>query len=175
MWKIKLFKPKKNSNQSGFITLEILVAIFIALGFVAVSMQTLVYAMMIKVQAQEKQRTSQLIQEDIETANRIGSTLTSTTTKCNATSYADSFAKELWDGLETELGTNPTDYISASGGKQIRLQRSDISSGSSTAPYRNLKIRYEVQKQQDDGTFDAANPVAETYVEIIPDAALSCP
>ena len=67
----KLFKLrqiavlKTSQKEAGFTTLEILIQLLIALGFVAVSMQSLVYAMAMKVQAQEKQRANELIQEDV--------------------------------------------------------------------------------------------------------------
>ena len=65
----------------------------------------------------------------------------------------------------------------------MALERNHLGAGSSTAPYRTLKIRYEVW-DWDGSNFldkggnvkdDSDEPITQTYVEIIPDAALSCP
>ncbi len=96
MNKLFIFKTITSRKEAGFTTFEVLISLLIALGFVAVSMQSLVYAMAMKVQAQEKQRANELIQEDIERINRLGSNAALAGT-CNATTYAGSYAKELWN------------------------------------------------------------------------------
>ena len=199
MKKLLLFKIK--NKEEGFITLEVIISLLIALAFVAVSMQSLVYAMAIKVQAQEKQRANQLIQEDIERLNQLGSTLeeatppATTTPVCNATTYNEGFAKALWDavdatGTQTKTLIRKIDTDDGSlddSGKQLALRRFDISGttagNNSTAPHRTLKVGYQVwdwngtNYTASDGTAITAddNPIAETYVEVIPDAALLCP
>ena len=122
MWKtIRLKnKTKKLSNQ-GFITIEIIIALLIAFGFLMVSLQTLVLGMVFKVQAQEEQKADKLIQEDIEAIQdrASGNTLTprlaailtdnddpntglnSATNEpiddvCNASTYAEGYAQALW-------------------------------------------------------------------------------
>ncbi|MGL6338769.1 MAG: type IV pilus modification PilV family protein [Waterburya sp.] len=189
----KLFKLRKIASQKeeGFITIEILISLFIALGFVAVSMQSLVYAMAMKVQAQEKQRANELIQEDIERINQLGSTALTGT--CNATTYVGSYAEALWNAAIP--ATTPTktvikkidsnDGSVGTGGKQLALRRFHISStaNNSTAPHRTLKVGYQVwdwngtnYTNKNGGTLAAVDqPIAETYVEIIPDVALACP
>jgi type II secretory pathway pseudopilin PulG len=216
LFKFKKVTPRK---EAGFTTLEILVSLIIALLFVAVSMQSLVYAMAMKVQAQEKQRANQLIQEDIERINRLGNTsLTppipaagnppAATPVCNPvdtalnpattpttparTAYENSYAQALWSAMPT---TTPIKTIIKKirsdgsvdpnpGGKQIALRRFHISStvNNSTAPHRTLKVGYQVWnwdgdfKDKNGGSLDAGDePIAETYVEIIPDVALQCP
>lgn len=205
----QLLKLSKTTPQkeAGFTTLEILISLLIALLFVAVSMQSLVYAMAMKVQAQEKQRANELIQEDIERINRLGSTLGTApvTTTCNSTNYAGGYAKALWDSLQADdilrAGTpTPTplppptktiikkiksDGSAETGGKQLALRRFEVSStaSNSTAPHRTLKVGYQVwnwdgtnYKDQNNGTLSAGDePIAETYVEVIPDVALQCP
>ncbi|NJL51998.1 MAG: type II secretion system protein [Hydrococcus sp. SU_1_0] len=101
----KLLKLSKTTPQkeAGFTTLEILVSLIIALLFVAVSMQSLVYAMAMKVQAQEKQRANELIQEDIERINQLGSTALTAT--CNATAYTGSYAEALFNAIPTTIQT----------------------------------------------------------------------
>ena len=188
----KLIKFRKIINQKdkGFITLEILVSLFVALAFVAVSMQSLVYAMAMKVQAQEKQRANQLIQEDIERINQLGSN-TGLTGACNSLTYAGSYAEALWNAIpggtqtKTIIEKTQSDGSVSTGGKQIALQRFPVSSttNNSTSPHRTLKVGYQVwdwdgtNYRNKTGTAPAAGdrPIAETYVEIIPDVALACP
>ncbi len=183
------FKAKTFSKEEGFTTFEVLISLLIALGFVAVSMQSLVYAMAMKVQAQEKQRANELIQEDLERINRLGSTTLTGT--CNASTYSGSYAEALWNAIPS--GTQTKTIIKkidssgsvSSGGKQIALQRTHVSStsGNSTAPHRTLKVGYQVWNwngtgytDENGGTIASGDePIAETYVEIIPDVALQCP
>lgn len=192
--KLRKIPPQK---ETGFTTLEILISLLIALLFVAVSMQSLVYAMAMKVQAQEKQRANELIQEDIERINQLGSTALTAT--CDATAYSGGYAKALWDAVQTAAPSTATttsltkniikkvksDGSVDTGGKQIGLRRFEVSStaGNSTAPHRTLKVGYQVwnwdgtnYKDQNNGTLSAGDePIAETYVETIPDVALQCP
>jgi type II secretory pathway pseudopilin PulG len=184
--KLRKIPPQK---ETGFTTLEILISLLIALLFVAVSMQSLVYAMAMKVQAQEKQRANELIQEDIERINQLGSTVLTAT--CDATTYATGYAKALWDVIPTTTQTKTiikkinSDGSVGTGGKQLALRRFPVSStaGNSTAPHRTLKVGYQVwdwdgtnYKDQNNGTLSAGDePIAETYVETIPDVALQCP
>lgn len=222
----KLLQINKITQQQekGFVTIEILVSLLIALGFVAVSMQSLVYAMAIKVQAQEKQRANQLIQEDIERVNQLGSTALTPAAPaagdpappipvCNPvdtaadnttvpptpayTAYENSYANALWTaiddtGIPTKNLLEKIDRTSGSvstGGKQIALRRFHVSATpgnrNSEAPHRTLKIGYQVWDwNSTDNTYRNENgaaltatdePIAETYVEIIPDVALQCP
>jgi type II secretory pathway pseudopilin PulG len=209
MNKLLLFKLKKATSrqETGFTTFEILISLIIALLFVAVSMQSLVYAMAMKVQAQEKQRANELIQEDIERINRLGSTLGTApvTTTCNSANYAGGYAKALWDALQADdilrAGTpTPTplppptktiikkiksDGLVDTGGNQLALRRFEVSTtaGNSTSPHRTLKVGYQVWtwdgtdfKDKNNGDLGTGDePIAETYVEIIPDVALQCP
>jgi type II secretory pathway pseudopilin PulG len=203
-----LFKFKKVTPQkeTGFTTLEILISLIIALLFVAVSMQSLVYAMAMKVQAQEKQRANELIQEDIERINRLGSTALTATCNATASGYVDGYAKALWDALQAVApGDDSTTSDSlkktiikkikadgsldtgATGGRQLALRRLYNTTGSnSTTPHRTLKVGYQVWygyggtpatfKNKNGGTIATNDePIAETYVEIIPDVALQCP
>lgn len=219
LFKFKKVTPRK---ETGFTTLEILISLIIALLFVAVSMQSLVYAMAMKVQAQEKQRANELIQEDIERINRLGSTLAAgaaaipavpatgstpavpavpaarpfcnpvaTTTSPARTAYENGYAQALWAAIPTTTPTKTiikkikSDGLVDTGGKQLALRRFHVSSttGNSTAPHRTLKVGYQVWtwdgtdfKDKNGNDIDAGDePIAETYVEIIPDVALRCP
>lgn len=176
----QIFKLKhRKSLDRGFTTLEILVSIIIALAFVSVAMQSFVLAMGMKVQAQEKQRANQLIQEDLERLNNLASNVgADPTNKCNPATYTNGYAKELWDDINAV--TVPTAQLlkSADGteaGITLTLARTHVSGGnpptipiSSTAPHRTLKINYQVTDPNGD-------VVAERYVEVIPNVALQCP
>jgi type II secretory pathway pseudopilin PulG len=189
----KLIKLKLAASQEqGFITLEVIVGILVAFFFLMGAMQSLVYAMALKVQAQEKQRASQLITGDIELANDLANSndlvvdSADFAATCNATTYANGFGNKLWDKLELpENKANLTEFTLSDGnGQQLALERTPVSQGNSNVPHRTLKVRYQVwwgfdgtnylnRKGDPKGASD--KPIAETYVEIIPDVALACP
>ena len=198
MQKLLIFKHKKSLDR-GFTTFEILISIIIALAFVSVAMQSFVYAMAMKVQAQEKQRANQLIQEDLERTNTLASNIPAEVKgvspnpdhtviqRCNALppgggtvvdiEYENGLAKELWDDLDAV--DEPTVKLlkmadGTTAGKTLKLARTHISDGSSTPPHRTLKINYQVQELDDDGN-PTGDVIAERYVEVIPDVALQCP
>jgi type II secretory pathway pseudopilin PulG len=195
MYKFILLK-QKSTTEKGFVTLEILISLLIALAFVAISMQSLVYAMAMKVQAQEKQRANQLIQEDIERVKQLGSN-TDLAGSCTSANYTGGYANNLWTSLQTEAaGTNTTTSVTKTllkkintsgaaetGGKTLGLRRFHVSNNPATAPYRTLKIRYEIWHwdgsdfvdKNGDTTLTSDTPIAETYVEVIPNVALACP
>jgi type II secretory pathway pseudopilin PulG len=179
MKKLFKFKHKKSLNQ-GFTTLEILISIIIALAFVSVAMQSFVYAMALKVQAQEKQRANQLIQEDMERANTLASNIAvDHGNKCNPAAYGNGYAKALWDVVEPTGSTRRTVKLlkmadGTTAGKTLGLIRTPVSAASSTSPHRTLKINYQVKELNSSGN-PTGNAIAERYVEVIPDVALQCP
>lgn len=204
MNKFLLFKLSQRTSQkeAGFSTFEILISLIIALLFVALTMQSLVYAMAMKVQAQEKQRANELIQEDVERVNQLGSTLPTppVAATCNSTNYVGGYAQLLWNELQTAAPSTATTTsqtktiikkvksdgvygVVENSGKQIALKRFHVSSTVNSNPYRTLKVGYQVWywngttfTNKTGGTPAAGNePIAETYVEIIPDVALQCP
>ena len=193
MNKILRLKRTKFFKESGFITLEILVSIFIASAFLAVSMQSLVFAMAMKVQAQEKNRANELITEQLERANELAnrSNLAGT---CDAAAYNNGYGRGLWTSLGLNNLTPPTmTLLSDGGGKTLALEATEVSAiaGNSNAPHRTLRIRYQVwewgdpvgpvatnnflNRNRNIRTVGVDTPIAETYVEIIPDVALACP
>ena len=191
MWKLYLYQlyKKQTKQETGFFTLEILVSLLIAMTFVLVALQSMVYATMLKVQAQERQRANQLIKEEIERVNILASNIAEDhDAKCEPANYADGYARELWDDVQTY--TNPptaadpppveyliqktqADGTVVSSGRQFGLNRTHVSVTNSTAPHRTLRIRYSVREW--DGTQFVGDSITETYIEVIPDVALSCP
>lgn len=182
MWKLYLHQLSKNrTEETGFFTVEILASLLIAMMFVLVSLQSMVYATMLKVQAQERQRANQLIQEEIERVNVLASRIAIADADCDAANYANGFAQELWDDIVAEEPF-PTKYLIqetqddgtiVERGRQFGLNRIHVSENDSDAPHRTLRIGYEVREW--DGTQLTGNPIADTYIEVIPDVALSCP
>jgi len=181
MQKLFMFKSKKVLNQ-GFTTLEILVSIIIALAFVSVAMQSFVLGMAMKVQAQEKQRANQLIQEDLERLSDLASTIPEDhNNKCNpvavttaptSTAYENGYASELWEDIDAVTPPPVSLLVASDGtptGKTLTLNRTHVSGTSSVEPHRTLKINYQVTASPNNEV------IAERYVEVIPDVALRCP
>ena len=191
MWKLYLYQLSKKQikQDTGFFTLEILVSLLIAMTFVLVALQSMVYATMLKVQALERQRANQLIKEEIERVNILASNVPENHgLRCDPASYANGYASELWDDVQTY--TNPptssnlppieyliqetqTDGTIAESGRRFGLNRTHVSNNNSNAPHRTLRINYEVREW--DGSQFVGDSIAETYIEVIPDVALSCP
>ena len=120
MWKTIIKNKQQKLSNQGFITIEIIIALLIAFGFLMVSLQTLVLGMVFKVKAQEEQKANKLIQEDVEAirnqanANVLTSRLATILTNnddlstgfdrssepiddvCNATSYNEGYGQALW-------------------------------------------------------------------------------
>jgi type II secretory pathway pseudopilin PulG len=183
MKKLLLFKYK-NYSERGFTTLEVLVSIIIALAFVSVAMQSFVLAMGMKVQAQEKQRANQLIQEDLERIANLASNIAEDhNVKCSPvatvavgavpakTAYQNGYAQELWNDLAAIAVPTAQLLRKADGtesGNTLTLARTHVSGTSSNTPHRTLKVNYQVTDSDGD-------VVAERYVEVIPDVALLCP
>ena len=186
-----LFKLiNKKSLDKGFTTLEVLISIIIALAFVSVTMQSFVLALGMKIQAQEKQRANQLIQEDLERLSDLASLIRADhANKCNPlattgtgakTAYENSYAQALWVEIdkvkESDLDTKLNGFKSS---KTLKIERTHVyddsdPSPASDAPYRTLKIRYRVH-DSDDTTITDDEVIAQRYVEVIPDVALQCP
>ena len=173
----------------GFSTLEVLISILVALAFVSFSLQAFVMGVGIKVQAQEKQRANQLIQEDLELLSELASNIPASTAPqtvaetCNAipagggaSAYAQGYAQDLWNALQNAKPDGDSSLsvklLKKSDGTELgetfTLARTHVSNGSSVDPHRTLKINYQVTNSDGD-------VVAERYVEVIPDVALRCP
>ena len=186
MWKsIKHLTVNKHqkSSQTGYITLEIIVSIIIAVAFVLASLQTLAVAMMIKVQAQKEQRANQLIMSDIEVLKQQAASLPQAAnhnTVCSATAYADGYAQDVWNTFTNSAVYQaiPTVKLLSdtsanhSTSTQLGLGRTHVTA-TSTAPHTTLQVKYEVKEW--DGSNWGSKVIAENYVEVIPDVALRCP
>ena len=176
MWQKIILQSKKNLPDRGFLTLEIIIATLVAFGFLMFSLQALTLSMFMKVQAQEDQRADQLIQEDIERVGSLSSILPLDQNTCDATTYDNGYAKELWDDLIADTPQTSPDLTASlltpgaggATGTTLSLSRTHISANETTGLYRNLKIHYQV-------TNSNSEIIASRYLELIPDAALQCP
>ncbi len=145
MYKKINFKLPQDSQNTGFITLEVLVSIIIALAFVAVSLQTLVYAKYMQVAASEKKRADELIQEDIEQLNsiananildsRLASILTDNDTNiCSAANYSSGYGQALWYTFTNQDFDGDSIYSSPIIDTDIPLDTIDIGDTINTNP-----------------------------------------
>ena len=192
---VTLKNKSKKPIDEGFITIEIIIALLIAFGFLMVSLQTLVLGMVFKVKAQEEQKADRLIQEDIERLNDLGSTLTLGATRTEACDgdldgnniANDGYSQNLWAALIADTPASDPDLtvrllstVDSSGGitragKTLTLIRTpQLNVPTSGSPNRILGIDYRVEKPDEDGD-GIDDVIANRYVEVIPDEALECP
>jgi hypothetical protein len=60
-------------------------------------------------------------------------------------------------------------------GKRLGLDRGNLAlSLTSTTPHQALRISYEVKELDSSNNF-TGNAIAKDYIEVVPNAALSCP
>lgn len=180
MLKLQLLILKNFKTESGFTMMEVLIAIIIALCFVAVSLQAMVLATAFRVKAQEKQVANQLIQQDIENINAIAGLVPANTSKCSAASYSYGYAKYLWDSYVSGTAYSSYSYqavpsrylLNNNQGKKLGLNRTINTNDN--PPNQALRISYEVKELDSSNNF-TGNAIATDYLEVIPNAALSCP
>lgn len=188
---ITLKNKQKKPIDKGFITIEIIIALLIAFGFLMVSLQTLVLAMVFKVGAQEEQRADKLIQEEVERLNDLGSTLALGANMADAcegnadlngdSTAGDGYGQALWNLRNGSVTTDATSTNTVPDtetllGKTLTITgtRNATPGDSNLTPHRILGIAYQVTTPDEDG--DGADEViANRYVEVIPDEALECP
>ena len=182
MLKQIILNQKKFQSDSGFGLMEVLVAALITFFFVIGSMQALVLATAMRVQAQEKQRASQLIQEYIEQIQFEAEDLATNHRLCSANAYdtdgstdfsasppvVDSYAQSLAVNLPSI--PSPKQLLNGAG-KTYGLGIVDSTFPGSTA--KVLKISLEVKEWN--GSSLIGNAIAEDYIEVIPNAAFECP
>jgi type II secretory pathway pseudopilin PulG len=169
MFKLIQLTRKKHSPESGFTLIEVLVAALMVFFFVIGSMQALALSVAIRVKAQERQRSNQLIQEDVEQVRLKAENLDVDQSLCAATDYSGGYAEDLYNNLPPPppdkklIKDNPNPDS-----KKYKLYRTpDIANSTSTV----LKIDYTVTEVGATPSRD----IAKDYIEVIPDAAIECP
>lgn len=110
------------------------------------------------------------------TTDSTGSLIGIASQKCNATSDTTGYADSLRDLINdpNDFSSNRTSVsfskVSRFTNKQFTLTRATtIPSNSSDKPYNVLRINYTVTPTS------GGDPVAKSYTEVIPNAALQCP
>ena len=186
MLSIEKFISKKTQTEHGFAMFEVLIGLLIASTFLAASMQIFILAMIFKVEAQEKEIASQLIQQDIEAVkfaadqfqlNLATNLRFNVDSKCLASNYNDGYAKAVFNSLPPIPDNRK---LLETQGKEFSLERIEQTTGGN-APYKVLRIKYRVSEWKDGNfvyTTDSereANAIAKDYIEVIPNAALQCP
>ncbi len=166
------FLPVKNDRkEQGFSILEILVTILVITGFILGSVQTIVLATFMRVQAQDKQEATNWIQQDLELIRYQAFILdggVAVTSTCDSSSYGSA--------LNTVIGsiTNPVKIND----RNYTVTRTPSNKGNI------LQITYNVEYAPASGsdpahpryksTVGADNVVTILSTEVLPNAALGC-
>jgi type II secretory pathway pseudopilin PulG len=199
---LKLPKQEQRSPSLGFTLLEVLVSMFILTAFLLASLQLIVMSAVIKVKNERLNQLFLRIQEEIDNDYAQAAILNldhSTTppsianqtiheSRCQASSYDNSYAKALQDLLNAESYPrgNPITIANVLN-QDYRLQRSYLSdpndpeytTNSSDPDYREpstnqriLYIKYTVCHWDTTNSSCLASEIAdlEDYAEIIPEA-----
>jgi type II secretory pathway pseudopilin PulG len=200
MLKLLILKINNSQKDKGFTLLEVLIAALITFAFIMGTLQAMVLATVLRVQSLEKERASELIQEDKEAVKAWASSYslpnTATIAKlCYPSNYAQGFANSFSASTSNGIGSytltanntllpTPADkkaLNSYSGnattdpGRTLRLYRfTDSFTNSASYPYKNLTISYQVRVASDN-TANFNRTVATDVFEVIPNAALQCP
>ena len=164
---ITKFIQKQHQPESGFTLMEVIVAALMVFLFVVGSMQALALSTALRVKAQQRQRSNQLIQEDIEQIRLAAENMPVNHSLCSATGYSGSYAQAL-----TTSADFPANYATKNlieGNTDSKLYKLYRTTDTANSTNTVLKLKYEVKDEEQ------SKVVATDYVEVIPDAAIQCP
>lgn len=170
---------KYYSQNKGFTIFEVLVSLLIVTVFLAVAMQAVLIAIVLKSRAEQRNEAVTWIQKDLEFVKNQAKEYESNTfpysVRCNATTAADGFAAGL---LHSILGTpmsppplpppTTTSVSKTLGGRNFTLTRTSIYD-TPTYAYKLLQLTYNITPVGGDSA------IATLSTEIIPNASLKCP
>jgi Tfp pilus assembly protein PilV len=171
-----------NNAQTGFTLTEVLVAILLTTTFVAVALQGMVVAMLLKSKSFQMAEASRWVEADLE-GIRSQLTLTqlpmgSNQPRCHPASADKGFADLLRDNLAGVDATGTADYQLAARteiskmGKTFQIARTlSIPATSENMDAKIIGIQYTVSPTS--GT-TIEQPILHFYTEVMPDAALQC-
>lgn len=187
-----MFQSKIPQAEQGFTFLEVLVAMLIVTVFLFASLQMMVMMAMVTTQARVRREANNWIDSDIKEVLHQAEELPGDISRCSASNYNSGYARALiaqlsFIGNPTTITTNYVSYDSFTnllnpqqismaqkrGGvvqKSIRLTRFYESYESSP---KVLRIRYQVEELDVNG--NPVQPLAEQYIDVIPNVALVCP
>ncbi len=168
--------------EAGFTLSEVLVAILLVTTFVAVALQGMVVAMLLKSKALQISEANQWVQADLE---QVRSQITPTQVSINlhrlrcAPAAADAgFADLIRDNLAGGNTTGTADYAlptlieTSRTGKTFQITRSvSIPSIPENTQAKILGIQYTVTPTNG---AQLGQPILHFYTEVMPDAALQC-
>ncbi len=171
-----------NNAQTGFTLTEVLVAILLTTTFVAVALQGMVVAMLLKSKSFQMAEASRWVEADLE-GIRAQLTLTQlpmllNQSRCHPASADRGFADLIRDNLAGVDATGTTDYQLAARteigkmGKTFQIARTlSIPATPENTDAKILGIQYTVSPTS--GT-TIEKPILHFYTEVMPDAALQC-
>jgi Prokaryotic N-terminal methylation motif len=171
-----------DNAQTGFTLTEVLVAILLTTTFVAVALQGMVVAMLLKSKSFQMAEASRWVETDLE---GIRSQLTLTQlpmgfnqSRCHPASADKGFADLIRDNLAGVDATGTAEYQlptrteTSKMGKTFQIARTlSIPATPENADAKILGIQYTVSPTS--GT-TIEQPILHFYTEVIPDAALQC-
>jgi Prokaryotic N-terminal methylation motif len=171
-----------NNAQTGFTLTEVLVAILLTTTFVAVALQGMVVAMLLKSKSFQMAEASRWVETDLEgirsqlTLTRLPMLLNQS--RCHPVSADRGFADLLRDNLAGVDATGTADYQLAARteiskmGKTFQIARTlSIPSTPENTDAKILGIQYVISPTS--GT-TIEQPMLHFYTEVMPDAALQC-
>ncbi len=170
------------ATEGGFTISEVLVAILLTTTFVAVAMQGLVVAMLLKSKAVQVAEASQWVQTDLEQIRskvRLSSIpLGANQSRCHSSNADVGFADLVRDNLAGANVVGSADYllpnlvVTGRRGKTFQVARTlSIPSVVENNHFNILGVKYIVMPSN--GT-NLEQPIFHSYTEVMPDAALQC-
>jgi type II secretory pathway pseudopilin PulG len=169
-------------QEEGFTLFEVLVAILLVTTFVAVAMQGLLVAMLLKSKALQVSEANRWVQEDLElirsqiTPSQVS--VNSSQLRCHPTTIDGGFADLVRDNLAGGNVTGSADYRLATlietsrTGKTFQITRSlSIPATPENTQAKILGIQYTVTPSNG-GNLEQS--ILHFYTEVMADAALQC-
>ena len=177
-WLINRLQPQ----EAGFTLSEVIVAILLVTTFVAVAMQGLVVAMLLKSKAVQIAEANRWVQADLEQIRRQTALsqlpLNPHQSRCHPASIDAGFADLVRDNLAGGNVTGAADYLlnplveTSPMGKTFQIARTvSIPATPENAAAKILGIQYTVTPSNGS---TLQQPILHFYTEVMPDAALYC-
>jgi hypothetical protein len=177
-WLINRSQPQ----EAGFTLSEVLVAILLVTTFVAVAMQGLVVAMLLKSKALQIAEANRWVQADLEQIrSQIALSQVSLNphqSRCHPASVDAGFADLIRDNLARGNVTGAADYLlnplveTSQTGRIFQIARTvSIPATPENTEAKILGIQYTVTPTSGS---TLQQPILHFYTEVMPDAALQC-
>ena len=173
---------RSETSEAGFTLSEVLVAILLTTTFVAVAMQGMVVAMLLKSKALQLAEANRWVQADLESIrSKLSISQIPVTTnrgRCHPNIAENGFADLVRDNLAGSNVTGSADYqlppliATSQTSKTFQIARTlSIPSTPENADAKILGIKYTVAPING-GSLE--RPILHFYMEVMPDAALQC-